>query len=155
MIKPGNLTVILLATVLLSACGSAAVKPQYAFPSQRTGLAPSHASKSRLVIYNDSNMLLHGMDQTGKINVTLDGKGVGRLFMGEFLVIEVKKGRHRLNLEHTDVVSFKSSHSFNAAGRETFLRVSATITSNSASVVAKPAKFASNFDQAYPGKDDF
>ncbi len=139
---------------LLTACSSVAVQPQFAFPSQKTGLAPSAPGKTRLVIFNASNALLHGMDRTGKLNIVLDGKGVGRLYMGEYLVIEVRRGVHRVQLEHTDMVSFKSSHTIRVSGKESYLRASATITSNSAAIVPRPADFSSHYEQAYPGKDD-
>src|SRR5438132_12376195 len=43
-------------------------------------------NETKLVIFNDSNSLLYGLDGSGRINVSLDGKGVAQLNIGRFAI---------------------------------------------------------------------
>jgi hypothetical protein len=65
------------------------------------------------VLVNNSSKLLHGTDGTGRINVLLDGKAVGGPNIGEYVQIEVPKGKHTLETWHLDVIKFRTEEEIN------------------------------------------
>jgi hypothetical protein len=109
----------------------------------------TNPNETKVVIFNESNMLLHGIDKTGRLNVTLDGKGVAQLDLGEYVQIIVPQGKHEVNLEHRDMALFRSKHDVEFPKPETYLKVRATPVSNEALVVPElPAQFDVKFRPA-------
>jgi hypothetical protein len=141
----------ILLSMFLTGCVAPYVEPQFNFPPQKLGNPPISNTMSKLVIFNDSNFLINSPT---KIKVILDNKIVGQLHYKEFLIIDIKKGEHTLKLEHKDMITFKSNHTINVAKEETFLKIIATMMSNTAKIVSKPSNFNKRFSQAYLGSDD-
>lgn len=134
---------------LLCGCAAIPVKQEVPLPSQMIGQAPSEEGMVRLVIFNDSDFLLYGLDNSGKINVSINGKGVGRLSIGHYVIVEVSEGKHTVHLEHKDIVDFHSDHVIDIKEAENYLRISAKMTSNKAELVKKPADFEGEFIPEY------
>ena len=77
-------------------------------PSLGNDLSARAASPAtaKLVLVNNSGKLLHGADNTGRINVRIDGKAVGGPNIGEYVQVEVPKGKHQLEVWHLDLIKF-------------------------------------------------
>ena len=86
------------------------------------------------------------MDGSGKINIAIDGKGVCRLGIGEFVIVEANPGEHKIDLEHRDIILFKSSHTINAVEKDNFIQVFATPVSNVAEITSKPDSFENSYN---------
>ncbi len=90
------------------------------------------------MIFNSGNILLFPV--TGRLNVTLNGKGAAQLDIGKFVRFMVPQGRYRVDLLHHDVFSFASSHEIELTTAEAFLEVYPTILSNGAQLVTELPK---------------
>ncbi len=137
--------------LLLILTGCAAVPPERetALPNQTVDHPASEPGLKRLIIFNDSNALLHGIDNAGRMNVYLNGKGVGQLPIGRYVVIELESGTHELQLEHRDLKLFKSTHSIRVLEDNQFLRIYSTMTSNGAETVERPEDFEDVYVPAF------
>lgn len=124
-------------------------------PAREVQLPPQSIDESsqeglvQLVIFNDSNSLLYGLDGSGKINIHQNGKGVGQLKIGQYVVLTVKEGSHIIGLLHKDLVNFSSTHTVSVSGSPTYLKIYAKVTSNGAEIVSRPEGFESKFKPAY------
>jgi hypothetical protein len=88
------------------------------------------AGQSFVVIFNNGSKLLHGIDNTARINVRINGKGVGGLDIGQYVQLSLPNGTHRVELAHRDVVLFKSAHELVLTGAPAYVEIAATILSN-------------------------
>ena len=142
----------LIATIgiLAALIGCAATPPvqEVSLPSQSLNKFPEDGS-IQLVIFNDSNTLLYGLDNSGKINIHFDGKGVGQLSIGQYVILSVKEGTHKIDLLHKDIVNMSSTHQVSVSDSPTYLKIHANADSNGAEVVQKPGDFESKFKPAY------
>lgn len=135
--------------MLLSACGATPPVREVMLPPQKLGVTSDDSSYGKLVLFNDSNRLMYGMDGSGKINIHLNGKGVGQLRIGEYVILDVAKGAHKLDLLHVDLMTFKSSHDLEIAKDEEYVKIYAKMTSNGVEIVEKPVDFEAKFKPAY------
>lgn len=100
----------------------------------------------KLIIFNDSNSFWYGIDGTGRMNVTLDGRGVAQLKIGQYAQLFVSKGHHEIELVHRDIRHFGSHHSVQLNAPETFLRIRATLNANKVELVSVlPQDFEKRF----------
>lgn len=135
--------------ILISACGATPPVREVTLPEQKLGVESADRAHSKLVLFNDSNRVMYGMDGSGKINIHLDGKGAGQLRIGEYLILDVTKGAHKIDLLHVDMMTFKSSHDIEVKNDEEYAKVYAKMTSNGIEIVEKPADFESKFKPTY------
>jgi hypothetical protein len=47
---------------------------------------------------------------TSKMNILIDGMPIGQINYGEYFIINLKEGIHKVKLIHKDVLNFKSQH---------------------------------------------
>ena len=106
----------------------------------------SNPNDTKLVIFNDSNFLMYGLDQTGRINVSLNGKGLTQINIGRYAQVIVPKGTCQVYLVHWDTDKFASQHEFDLTNDESFLEIHAKITSNEANLLSElPEDFEKKF----------
>ncbi len=132
---------VIICFVLLAGCAVTPIQREIELPTQDLAQSTAGDSKARLIMFNNSNKFWFGMDGSGKINIALDGKGVCRLSIGEFVIVETNPGEHKIDLEHRDMALFKSSCTINAVEKDSFIQVYATPTSNAAEITSKPDSF--------------
>lgn len=145
--KISNLAIIGILTVL---AGCAATPPltEVLLPPQSISAQPEEGL-IQLVIFNDSNFLMYGLDGSGKINIHQDGQGVGQLRIGQYVILAVAEGLHTIDLLHKDLVNFSSTHEISVGSSQTFVKIYAKVTSNGAEIVPKPENFDLEFSPAY------
>lgn len=120
----------LLATMALAGCMMAPIKPDM---DHLDGAIDSRSSKPeevRVVFFNNSNKLMYGVDNTGRVNITLNGKAVGGPNIGEYIQVQIPRGKHQVGLTHLDLFEFRSSHELDATADPLYVEVKATPTSN-------------------------
>lgn len=135
---------------LTSGCAINTVTPEYQLPSQSIN-APSEPGRVRLLLFNDSNRFLYGLDGSGKINVKLAGKNVASLEIGTFVQLFVDPGQYDLLLAHRDMVTFESSHRLAVQGDAMFVKVYSQPVSTDLEILnTMPVDFADQFRPALP-----
>ncbi|MBK22860.1 MAG: hypothetical protein CME70_02550 [Halobacteriovorax sp.] len=118
--------------LLISSCGITPIKREVELPPQELKFDNIPEGKSRVVIYNSSNWWTHGIDQTGHLNVKLNGKGLGRVDMEKYLVVDATKGKNKIELAHRDILTFNSEHNLDFNKDKHFLSIYATAISSKA-----------------------
>jgi hypothetical protein len=105
-----------------------------------------NTNETRLVIFNNSNYLLYGLDGSGRINVRLNGRGVAQIKVGYYAQVMMPKGACRVNLVHRDREDYATEHEVELTGPETFLEIGAISFSNRAKIVSTlPDDFENKF----------
>ena len=140
---------VILCLAILWGCAAPPIKQEVQLPSQVLNQVQPAEGSSFVVIYNDSNRVKYGIDGSGKINITLDGKGVGQLAIGEYVMVETSPGIHTVHLLHRDIMNFDSTHEFPASDRLRFVKIYSKMTSNGLEVTGRPRNFESEFSPAY------
>lgn len=120
----------LVCVVALAGCMARPVRPEIPHLAEDLASKSSSPDEVRLVVYNGSNKLLFGMDYTGRVNIWLDGKALGGPDIGEYLQVQVPRGKHQFKLVHLDLVEIKSVHEVDLQDDPTFMEVYATPVSN-------------------------
>ena len=144
-----GLQIVLLAAIAsMTGCSLSPVKNEIPLVKGLAAKA-TNPNETKVVIFNESSMVLHGIDNTGRLNVSMDGKGVGQINIGEYVQVIVPQGKHEVSLEHRDMFMFRSKHDVEFTRPETFLKVRATPVSNEAKVVPElPEQFDVKFRPA-------
>lgn len=133
-----RLLLVAFLALLFQACAIAPVPTE--LPLHQGGqmqVPPKQPGKTYLLLYNNANKLLHGLDNTARLNVWLDGKGVGGLDIGHYVQLVLPDGDHTLKLVHRDLVNFESIHKLTLAGEPIFVEMWPTIVSNAVAVRAR------------------
>ena len=107
----------------------APVRPELPLLGNDLSVRSTSSDHAKLVLINNSSKLLHGADGTGLINVRLDGKAVGGPNIGEYLQIQVPKGRHTLEVCHLDVIKLRTEQEINV-DQDLVIELKATPFSN-------------------------
>ena len=131
-----RLAVAFTLPLLLTGC-LAPIKSEIPLAGSSLAVKATNPNDTKLVIFNDSNALLYGLDGSGRINVSLDGKGVAQLNIGRYAQVIVPKGTYQLDLQHLDLARFSSHHQIDLKNSESFLEIRSTQTSNEAELVSR------------------
>ena len=109
-------------------------------------MIPANTNETKLIIFNDSNPVLYGLDGSSRINVKLNGKGIGQLNLGHYAQVIVPKGKCLFDLQHLDLVHISSQRWLDLNESESFVEIFASPTSNEAKAVpALPPDFENNY----------
>ena len=81
----------------------------------------------RIVLYNTSHESLYFM--SGTIKVEIDDHSVPSLGLNRYVQLFLEPGRHRLHLEHWDLLVFDNEYSINFMGSDVFMEVYCAPTS--------------------------
>ena len=130
-------------------CAVAPVQQEVQLPSQSLDQITPVDGKSVAVIYNASNRLMFGANSTGRMNISIDGKGVGQLAIGEYVIVNLSAGTHKVSLAHRDTLKFSSTHELEASDQLSFVKIYCKVTSNGLEVTERPEEFSDKFTAAY------
>ena len=110
-------------------------------------LIPANTNDTKLIIYNTANPVLYGADGSSRMNVKLNGKGLGRLNFGQYAVVVIPRGKCQVDMQHLDLVRFSSQRWLDLNDPESFVEIYPTPTSNEAKLVpVLPADFERKFE---------
>ena len=143
-----KLIFIVLFTIMFVGCAITPPVQEVSLPSQSISQVFSEDAP-KLVIYNDSDKYLYGLDNSGKINIYLDGKGVGRLNIGQYVIVNAKIGKHEIKVMHKEIIKFESVNQVDVEGPLQFIKIYSKATSNGLKKVEKPEAFEEKFKPAY------
>ncbi|WP_319558513.1 hypothetical protein [Thiomicrorhabdus sp.] len=133
--------------VLVGCSREAKVRPSSDLPSQEiTASAPAGSYK---VVFLNTAGILHRMDSTDLLRISVNGKYYGQIGSYEYMQLFLNKGTYTVSLVHYDVGEFKSEHNLKVSGNM-FVDSSPTIFSNELEVLdSEPKDFKSEFKAAY------
>ncbi|MEK6805115.1 MAG: hypothetical protein AABY95_00510 [Pseudomonadota bacterium] len=104
-----------------------------------TAAAPQ--GTSRVIFFNTSNSWLY--NDASAIQISIDGRKLSHIKMGEFVQTFLVPGTHTLNLKHRDVFLFNDDFSLEVPAGELFVRVFNEITATQYEIVKTlPADFS-------------
>jgi hypothetical protein len=126
--------VALSSVALLAGCMMAPIKPEITHLSEDIASRSSVPGEARLVFFNNSSKLMYGPDNTGRVNIWLNGKALGGPNIGEYIQVQLPKGKHQLTLMHLDMFEFRSVHDLEALDDLLFVELRATVVSNEVQV---------------------
>jgi hypothetical protein len=150
MRKPLLLSLLLASLLPLTGCFTP-VKNEIPLATGNLRSPPDNPNETRLVIYNKSNPVLYGLDGSSRINVKLNGKGVGRLNIGQYAQVIMPKGKCQVDMKHLDLVVFSSQRWVDLNDPVSFVEIYATPTANEAKTVpALPADFEGSYKSIKP-----
>jgi hypothetical protein len=138
----------------VSGCAMAPVQPEVPLLGSDLSVRSSNPNEAKLVFVNTTSKLSHGADGTSRINVRIDGKAVGGPNIGEYVQVQVPKGKHQVEVWHLDVMKFRSEEEINV-DQDLFIEMKATPFSNKILVQStmpegefRPLAIASNTEPA-------
>jgi hypothetical protein len=140
-----QLAILLVVPLLLTGCLSP-VKNEIPLAGSDLSVKATGTNDTKLVIFNDSNFLLYGLDGSGRINVKLNGQGVAQLKVGYYAQVIVPRGSYQVELLHVDRDYYSSQHQIDLSEPESFLEVRAISFSNEVRLVSTlPPNFEKKF----------
>jgi hypothetical protein len=121
-----HLILAIFITALISGCALAPV-PRELQTVQESPTVPSNLQGFGKVIFLNEDPRFYWQDPTllvadavardmwklagtGRLNVTINGKGLGQINVGEYIVTMLPFGEHNIQLIHQDVFLFRSNH---------------------------------------------
>ncbi|MGA3265191.1 MAG: hypothetical protein ABSE16_00020 [Verrucomicrobiota bacterium] len=145
MKRPVQIVAFLALCLLVTGCLTP-VKNQMPLACVSDWARPAGTNDTKLVIFNTSDYLAYGLDGSGRINVRLDGRGVGQINLRRYAQLIIPKGAYDVELVHLDMGTFTSHHQIELTEPESYLQIFATPTSNRAFLVSHlPPDFAGKF----------
>ena len=125
-----SLSTAVIVTLMNGCAGMAPVKSEIPHVQSDLNAKSTRPNEIMLVLFNTSNKLLFGLDNTGRLNAWLDGKAIGGPNISEYVQIQIPKATHQLMLVHPDIFEFRTTHEIDAQDDPRFLEIRATAVSN-------------------------
>lgn len=141
-----NISVIitLFVFLLLTSCALKPITSEYSFiKTNIEDVKLNDLGHGNVLIYNGAN-ILHKMDNTARLNVWLDNKALGQIRPSEYVIINIKKGKHLFKALHIDLVNMRSEHGVNIDSETKVIKIKPTVTSNKLELINVLPK---NFDK--------
>jgi hypothetical protein len=143
-IKMKNIRIIIvsLSFILLTSCALKPIKSEYTFiKTNIENVELNDLGNGNVMIYNDAN-ILHKIDNTARLNIWLNNKSLGQIRPSEYVIINLKNGKHHFKVLHIDVVNMKSEHEVEIDNETKVIKIKPTITSNKLELTNEfPKKF--------------
>ncbi|WMI65452.1 hypothetical protein RBH94_15475 [Aestuariibaculum sp. YM273] len=94
-----------------------------------------------ILIYNGAD-ILHKIDNTARLNIWIDDKALGQIRPSEYVIINLKTGKHQFKALHIDLVNMRSEHDVEIDDKTKVIKIKPNITSNRLTVTNElPEKF--------------
>lgn len=130
--------------MLLTSCALKPIPSEYAFVKTNIeNVELNDLGNGNVLIYNGANVL-HKMDITARLNIWIDKKSLGQIRPSEYVIINLKKGKHYFKVLHVDVVNMRSEHEVEIDDQTKVIKIKPTITSNKLELTNE---FPKNFEK--------
>ena len=100
-----------------------------------------------ILIFNGAD-ILHKIDNTGRLNIWIDNKPLGQIRPGEYIIINLKDGKHQFKALHLDVVNMRSIHDVEIDEKIKVIKIKPNLTSNKLTVTNELPKRFEKFKYA-------
>jgi hypothetical protein len=133
-----------ISLILLTSCALKPITSEYTFiKTNIENVKLNDLGNGNVLIYNGAN-ILHKMDNTARLNIWLDQKPLGQIRPSEYVIINLKKGKHLFKVLHIDVVNMRSEHEVEIDEKTKVIKIKPNITSNKLEL---KNKFPKNFEK--------
>ena len=141
--------VIIFSTLfLLTSCALRPITSEYTFI--KTDLEKVELNKlgnGTILIYNGAN-ILHKIDNTARLNIWIDNKPLGQIRPSEYVIINLKNGKHKFKALHIDLVNMRSEHDVEIDNETKVIKIKPNLTSNKLEVTNEIPKNFEKFKYA-------
>lgn len=130
--------------LLLFSCGLKSIPSEYTFI--KNGFEKVELDKlghDKLLIYNGAD-ILHKIDNTARLNIWIEEKPLAQLKAGEYIIIDLKKGKYHFKVQHLDVVNIRSIHEVEIDDNTKVIKIKPSTTSNKVTITNE---LPTNFDR--------
>lgn len=125
--------IVLSILFLMTSCALKAIPSSYNFVNDSEKVEINKLGNGKILIYNGAT-ILHTIDNTARLNIWIDDKGLGQIRPGEYVVIDLTKGAYQFKILHLDMVNIRSNHNMEIDNTTTIIEVKPTITSNKVTI---------------------
>ena len=116
--------------ILLTSCALKPISSDFAFIKTTLDKVDlDQLGNGTILIYNGAD-ILHKIDNTARLNIWIDGKPLGQIRPSEYVIINLKNGKHLFKALHIDVVNMRSEHDVEIDEKTKVIEIKPNITSN-------------------------
>jgi len=128
--------------LLLTSCALKPITSDYTFiKTDLEKVELDNLGNGTILIYNGAD-ILHKIDNTARLNIWIDNKPLGQIRPSEYVIINLKNGKHQFKALHIDVVNMRSEHDVEIDEKTKVIKIKPNITSNRLTVTNElPEKF--------------
>lgn len=128
--KKIRIIIISISFILFTSCALKPIKSEYVFINNNTeNIKWNDLGNGTVLIYNGAN-ILNKMDNTARLNIWIDDKPLGQIKPSEYVIINLKNGKHHFKVLHIDLVNMRSEHELEIDNNTKVIKIKPTITSN-------------------------
>ncbi|RZJ69354.1 hypothetical protein [Flavobacterium sp.] len=137
-----GICIFAICALIFSSCALSAVATQHTVvDTSGETITLNSLGNGKVLLYNGAGFF-NKIDNTARVNVWIDGLAVGQIRVGEYAVVFLPDGKHKLKVEHIDMVKMRSEHEIDVANDTKIIEVKPTLTSNKANIVSElPVNF--------------
>lgn len=123
-------SILFLIILSFISCALRPITSEYAFiKTDLENVSLDKLGQGTVLIYNGAN-ILHKMDNTARLNLWINDKPLGQIKPSEYVIINLKNGKHQFKALHIDVVNMRSLHDVEIDENTKIIKVKPTLTSN-------------------------
>ncbi|XMO86609.1 hypothetical protein AAFN75_17630 [Algibacter sp. AS12] len=116
--------------LLLTSCALKPITSDYTFiKTDLEKVELDNLGNGTILIYNGAD-ILHKIDNTARLNIWIDNKPLGQIRPSEYVIINLKNGKHQFKALHIDVVNMRSEHDVEIDEKTKVIKIKPNITSN-------------------------
>ena len=136
------------AILLLASCALKPITSEYTFiKTDLEEVTLDKLGNGTILIFNGAD-ILHKIDNTGRLNIWIDNKPLGQIRPGEYIIINLKDGKHQFKALHLDVVNMRSIHDVEIDEKIKVIKIKPNLTSNKLTVTNELPKRFEKFKYA-------
>ena len=141
-------TILFSAILLLASCALKPITSEYTFiKTDLEEVTLDKLGNGTILIFNGAD-ILHKIDNTGRLNIWIDNKPLGQIRPGEYVIINLKDGKHQFKALHLDVVNMRSIHDVEIDEKIKVIKIKPNLTSNKLTVTNELPKRFEKFKYA-------
>jgi hypothetical protein len=141
-------TILFSAILLLASCALKPITSEYTFiKTDLEEVTLDKLGNGTILIFNGAD-ILHKIDNTGRLNIWIDNKPLGQIRPGEYIIINLKDGKHQFKALHLDVVNMRSIHDVEIDEKIKVIKIKPNLTSNKLTVTNELPKRFEKFKYA-------
>lgn len=139
-----RIIIVSISLVLLTSCALKPITSEYTFiKTNIENVELDDLGDGNVMIYNGAN-IFHKIDNTARLNIWIDQKPLGQIRPSEYVIINLKKGKHLFKVLHIDLVNMRSKHEVEIDSEIKVIMIKPTLTSNKLEVTNE---FPKNFNK--------